>query len=313
MTYEGIEYQGRHEALICPELFGRVQKVLDSHQGAGARTRTHNHYLKGVLWCARCEHRFIVQRAVGNGGEYFYFFCRGRQEGLCDAPYPNVPAVEKAMLDHYATVSFPPEFRAAVRAGLDEALASDLGSTQAIRERLGARLATLDTKESNLLDLAAHGDLPKEKIREKLIAIRDERAGIRRDIQRLDAELAVGRQVFRLALDLLDQPRELCRQAGPALRKTMNETIFTKLKLYGAAVAADELAEPFDVIVPAGRTYERRTYQRKRPPVTVAFHEDVWADELTSTDLLELALGGMGSSEPVMVGAAGFEPAALRL
>ena len=316
VAYEGIEYQGRHEALITPELFERVQKVLDSHQGAGTRTRTHNHYLKGVLWCARCDHRFIVQRAVGNGGEYFYFFCRGRQEGLCNAPYLNVPTVEEAVLDHYATVSFSDEFRAAVRAKLDEALASDLGSTQAVRERLDARLDALDTKESNLLDLAADGDLSKEKIKEKLIAIRDERAGIRRDIQRLDAELATGRAVFAVALDLLDQPKELYRQAGPALRKTMNETIFTKLKLDGATVAADELAEPFDVIVPAGRAYGRRTYQRKRPPMLVsgvAFHEGVSADNLTSTDLLELALGGMGSSRPVMVGATGFEPVATRL
>ena len=303
VEYEGIEYPGRHEALISPELFERVQRVLDSHQGAGTRTRTHNHYLKGVLWCARCDHRFIVQRAKGNGGEYFYFFCRGRQEGLCDAPYLNVQAVEQAVLDHYTTVEFSDEFKAAVRARLDEALATDLGSTQAVRERLGARLATLDTRESNLLDLAADGDLPKEKIKEKLIAIRDERAGIRRDTLRLDAELESGRQVFMLALDLLDQPKELYRQAGPALRKTMNQTIFTKLKLDGAAVAVDELAEPFDVIVPAGRVYERRTYQRKRPPVAsgVVFHEGVSADELTSTDLLKLALGGTGSSKPVMV------------
>jgi site-specific DNA recombinase len=311
VEYEGIEYPGRHEALILPELFDRVQKVLDSHSGAGTRTRTHNHYLKGVLWCARCEHRFIVQRASGNGGEYFYFFCRGRQEGLCDAPYLNVPAVEEAVLDHYATVSFSSEFKAAVQARLDEALSADLGSTQAVRERLGVRLASLDTKESNLLDLAADGDLPKEKIKEKLIAIRDERASIRRDIQRLDAELEVGRQVFTLALDLLDQPRELYRQAGPLLRKTMNETIFTKLKLDGAAVAADELAEPFDVIVPAGRAYERRTYQRKRPPSPfsgVAFHEGVSTDDLTATDLLELALGGIGSSKSVMVELRGFEP-----
>jgi hypothetical protein len=117
--------------------------------------------------------------------------------------------------------------------------------------------------------------------------------------------------VFGLALDLLDKPRKLYRQAGPALRKTMNETIFTKLKLDGAVVAANELAEPFDVIVPAGRAYERRTYQRKRPPALVsgvAFHEGASADVLTSTDLLELALGGMGSSKPVMVGRTGFEP-----
>ena len=150
----------------------------------------------------------------------------------------------------------------------------------------------------------------KEKIKEKLIAIRDERASIRRDIQRLDAELETGRQVFMLALDLLDKPQELYRQAGPVLRKVMNETIFTKLKLNGVTVAADELAEPFDVIVPAGRIYERRSYQRKRPPVAsgVVFHEGVSADDLTSTDLLELALGGTGSSKLVMVGDTGIEP-----
>jgi site-specific DNA recombinase len=92
-----------------------------------------------------------------------------------------VHAVEQAVLDHYATVEFSAEFKAAVRARLDEALAEDLGSTQAVRERLGARLSALDTRESNLLDLAADGEIPKEKIKEKLIAIRDERAGIRRD------------------------------------------------------------------------------------------------------------------------------------
>jgi hypothetical protein len=41
--------------------------------------------------------------------------------------------------------------------------------------------------------------------------------------------------------------------AGPALRKTMNQTIFTKLMLDGAVVMSDKLAEPFDVFVPAGR------------------------------------------------------------
>jgi len=73
----------------------------------------------------------------------------------------------------------------------------------------------------------------------------------------------------------------------------LNRTIFTKLKIDGRKVTADELAEPFDVIVPAGRAYARQPYQRKRPPVAVsvvAFHEGVPADDLTSTDLLELAL-----------------------
>ena len=191
-----------------------------------------------------------------------------------------------------------------MRSQLDEALAHDLGSTQAVRDRLDARLAAVDTKEDNLLDLAADGELPMEKIKERLITIRDERASIRRDIERLDAELETGRQVFMLALDLLDSPQELYRQAGPDLRRTMNQTIFTKLRLDMGIVTADEMAEPFNVIVPAGRAYATTTYQRKRPPVAlsgVAFHEGVLADELASTDLLSLALGGLGSNKDLMV------------
>jgi site-specific DNA recombinase len=132
--------------------------------------------------------------------------------------------------------------------------------------RLVIQLGALDTKESNLLDLAADGDLPKEKIREKLIAIRDERASIRRDIEQLEAELDTGRAVFLLALDLLERPQELYREASPALRKMMNQTIFTKLMLDGTTVAGDELAEPSDMLVKAGRAYGRtNVYYRKRP------------------------------------------------
>jgi site-specific DNA recombinase len=311
VEYEGIEYPGRHEALITQELFDQVQRVLDSHSGTGTRTRTHNHYLKGTVWCARCGHRFVVSRANGNGGVYFYLLCRGRQEKLCDMPYLNLAAVEQEVLDHYATVMFSDDFKAAVRAKLDEALAYDLGSSQGVRDRLDGRLETLDTKESNLLDLAADGELPKEKIKEKLIAIRNERASIRRDLARLDADLAAGREVFELALELLERPQELYRQASPALRKTMNQTIFTKLMLDGATVTSDELAEPFDAIAAAGRNFDAPTYYRKRAPVLVSrvvFHEGVLADELTETDLLELALGGVGSSKPVMVGDTGIEP-----
>ena len=86
ITYEGVEYQGRHEPLVTPDLFDRVQRILDSHSGAGTRYRTHNHYLKGLLYCGRCKYRLVVMRAQGNGGEYFYFFCRGRQQGCCDLP-----------------------------------------------------------------------------------------------------------------------------------------------------------------------------------------------------------------------------------
>jgi hypothetical protein len=60
VTYKGVQYPGRHQPLICPAVFERVQAVLDAHNTAGERHRTHHHYLKGSvlrpLWSAAEHH-----------------------------------------------------------------------------------------------------------------------------------------------------------------------------------------------------------------------------------------------------------------
>jgi site-specific DNA recombinase len=48
ITYDGIEYPGRHEPLIDLELFEKVQKVLYAERNAGTRERVHDHYLKDL-------------------------------------------------------------------------------------------------------------------------------------------------------------------------------------------------------------------------------------------------------------------------
>lgn len=90
IIYKGIEYQGRHQPITSEELFDRVQRILDAHSGSGTRERQHLHYLKGVVWCGRCKHRYTIMPGRGNGGEYFYFMCRGRQQKVCDQPYVPV-------------------------------------------------------------------------------------------------------------------------------------------------------------------------------------------------------------------------------
>ncbi len=62
VTYRGQEYRGRHEPLIDPETFERVQQMLEARRAGGVRERTHNHYLKGTVWCHRCESRLMIMR-----------------------------------------------------------------------------------------------------------------------------------------------------------------------------------------------------------------------------------------------------------
>ncbi len=114
VTYQGVDYAGRHEPLITRELFERVQTVLDTHRAAGERQRTHRHYLKGTLWCGRChdrggDTRMLLQRTVGrHGGEYWYFFCAGRQRGTCDSPPSRWSAWSRSSSVTTPRSSYPP-------------------------------------------------------------------------------------------------------------------------------------------------------------------------------------------------------------
>jgi len=112
VTYRGQEYLGRHEPLITPAVFDRVQEVLHERRAGGQRERNHHHYLKGVVWCHRCKRRLIIMRGKSRTGElYFYYFCRGRSDRTCDLPYLPVHRVETAVLDNYATVTLPADLR----------------------------------------------------------------------------------------------------------------------------------------------------------------------------------------------------------
>ena len=94
MEFKRIEYNGRHEHLVSPELFAQVQVVLDSHR-AGEKQRVHTHFLKGSVFCAHCGSRLCIQKAK----DYFYLFCLGRHQKRsdCTTPYLQLDSMEAAV------------------------------------------------------------------------------------------------------------------------------------------------------------------------------------------------------------------------
>ena len=327
VSYQGVEYVGRHPALISDELFDRVQRVAEGQQGAGIRQRKHYHHLKGTVWCARCSSRFIVQRAVGrHGGEYYYFFCKGRQDGICDHPFIPVEVMEDAVIEHYgAAVWLPQDFRGEVRLLLEETASQELSLSNELREQLASRLKALDNKESYLLDLAAEEGWPKERLREKITAIRVERKDTERSLSEAGKQLETGRRIFTRALDLLDNPKRLYETADDLTRSVLNKVFFTRLKIDGKKVVSHEAKEPFSALEGAYRLQSRRSYRRAgagsaqtATPVSAAdylliakrpaLQAEDGAPELSLTDLLALAFGAKGSSKTVMVELRGLEP-----
>jgi site-specific DNA recombinase len=302
VTYDDQEYPGRHEALITEETYESVQRVLALRGGGGIRERRHHHWLKGLLWCHRCGHRMLIAKGKGNGGIYFYFFCRGRQRHLCDLPYLSVAKVEAAVDKHLGTVRLRDSFQATIRRQLDDALLAEQGAMSQLKRRLSGRLDQLDTKEDGLLDLLDDPEWPREKIKKKLAAIERERAKIQAQLTDTTSTLAEGQQFFALALDLLADPQGFYRRGSDAVKRAVTKVIFTKLHVDAEDIAGHDLTDGMQGLVEAGASPSPNDKSGPFPKEGAAL------ERLTDADLLRVVLADHGSSKAALVGDTGIEP-----
>ncbi|QLY34925.1 recombinase zinc beta ribbon domain-containing protein [Nocardia huaxiensis] len=248
VTYKGEEIPGRHQPLIDEETFNRVQRVLDEHGVAGERRRVHHHYLKGSLFCGRCRtdailRRMIIQRTPGrHGGDYWYFFCIGNQKNAgCHSPHLNADRVEEAVVEHYKTIAFSPEFISAMQLALDQMLAENEMAQRLYRKQLQDQLKDLETKETNLIELAADGELPQAKIRSRLTEIKREREKLEADLVDVRLDLSASAKYLTTCLELLRDPHRLYKAASDKTRRRLNQAIFKRLYVFEEKITGHEL------------------------------------------------------------------------
>ena len=107
-TWAGVEYDGSHEPLVSIETFAAVQAIMQSRRQVGDKPQKHPHYLKGTVFCSKCESRMLFSRNKGrHGGVYDYFVCMNRHAYTkgCDLPYASVDAIEQAVAEYYGTIT----------------------------------------------------------------------------------------------------------------------------------------------------------------------------------------------------------------
>ncbi|GAA2038917.1 recombinase family protein [Nocardiopsis rhodophaea] len=320
VTYRGEEYPGRHEPLISLDLFDRVQDIIESRAAAQEKRRVHNHYLKGSLKCGTCRRvgvtqRMIMQQTVNRTGNvYLYFFCRGRQNGTCDAPHIHVGRLEEAVERHYATIRFRPAFVNEMRAHLDETVGEEQLAATLLKQQLTAELKSLDDQEENLLDLAADGTLPQAKIKARLRKIEQRRASIGERLGRTNEDLSQAARLIEVCLKLLENPQELYLRCDDQQRRMLNQAIFHALYVEEDRIGSHDLKEPFDRLhalasVPSPVFGEQAQNDRRSLPQA--------GKGPTSLNSIEVLLGvnrlGTGSSKTSVAPATGLEPVTCRL
>jgi site-specific DNA recombinase len=311
VEYQGTTYPGRHEALISQPLFDRVQDVLDLRSARGTRDRVHQHHLKGMLFCSRCDRagrqaRLIYTQAAGRGGTYAYFFCRGRQPGTCDMPYLPAERVVAAVAREYQRLALPVDFAASLRGMLRDTMADDGATKRLAREQLAAELQRVHAAEERLIDLAADGTLTGPAVRSRLTRLQQDQARLHDELAQTDTSLEAGARLLEDALNLLDKPCMLYQACDNSGKRLLTQTFYERLYVDqdgDTDVTKTVYQPPFDEIQGARRGWDNDLHKALQ-----ATKQPQKASRRTKTDLPEPHFQVLGSNKAVMVELRGVEP-----
>jgi site-specific DNA recombinase len=315
VTYQGVQYEGRHKPLISRPLFDRVQEVLAAHDQAGERKRVHHHYLKGSLRCNECESRMVVTFSRGKQGDrYPYFFCAGRHRGSgCKQLYVPIDVVEREVERIYRDRELPPDLAADLRAALRRDLASLAADHEGEAKRQRSRLDRLNSERTALLQAHYAGAVPLDQLKAEQDRIAHEKGQAEHALSIAESQFFDVEEAVMLAVELLADCRRLYREASPQRRRDLNQVFFQHFLVDGRTVADGEWSDALGVLMdhPTVRAYRRRRrgslpanhWTRRYGGLAPAERPDWWPERSPAA-----VFAGQGSNKDYLAGERGFEP-----
>ena len=233
VTYQGVQYPGKHQPLIDDATWQRVQTVLNQHRH-GERQRIHNHHLKTTIRCGQCGGRLIIHNAKARNGQiYPYFVCSYRQRHRTECSFKAVliDEVDARIADLYHHIHITPEDRHAIekylRLELDHIYARQHTHTQ----KLTTQARKLKTQQAKLLEAHYADAIPLNLLKTEQARLTRELDHITRELATLTADRERVEQHLTEALTLLEHCHHLYTHPNtpPSLKKLLNTIFFTKI------------------------------------------------------------------------------------
>jgi site-specific DNA recombinase len=165
ISYQGIHYEGKHQALIEPDVCLANQAILAAHNHTGEKDRTHNHYLRSTIYCSDCGARLIFSRNRGKSGDYYdYYFCvkKKTKTNNCRRRAMRLERIEDGIASFYHQFRVQPEYAEQIRAAVRAELTAQ--QTEAARrlERATSRKQRVQDEREKLLQAHYAGAVPQD-------------------------------------------------------------------------------------------------------------------------------------------------------
>jgi site-specific DNA recombinase len=261
VSYQGIHYEGKHPALVEPDVWLAVQNVLAAHANRGERDHKHPHYLRSTIYCSACGGRLVYSENTGNGGTYKYYFCvkRKTKTNNCTRPAVRVERIEDGIADFYRQFQVKPEYAEQIRQGVRAELATQQQDAERSLKRALARKQQVKDERQKLLQAHYTGAIPADLLASEMKRFTRELADADAEIQAAKATNADVEATLALALNAAAHCEVAYLSAPDAMRRQINQGFFERLLIGDdGSVERAELTEPFRLLLEGARalTYE---------------------------------------------------------
>jgi site-specific DNA recombinase len=306
VTYNGVQYPGKHEPLVDPDTWQRVQDILSSKK-QGEKQREHHHYLKGTIWCGHCGSRLCVTYSRGKlGVVYPYYFCVGRQQRrtTCMLKYRPLAEIEEQIEDHYRLVQLRAEGLEATGRAIVAEYGERLRRVESDQHRQAKRVQQLEAERTKLLHAHYAGAVPLDLLKEEQERIGKELESLQMAASAGNVKLEGIRETVEKAVAWATDCQHAYLKSSPQGRRLMNQAFFKRVWVTEDGVVDWEYNSPFDQLMA----------RHGKPSQLPAFLDGRASQTAEPTDYQRSSgwqsgvLSLVGSKENPLAEGVGFEP-----
>jgi DNA invertase Pin-like site-specific DNA recombinase len=170
------EVQATWEPVLDDATWRKVRSMLDGRRQVKGGERRKFLLTSGLARCGWCDCALVAQWRRYSARRHAYYLCPGKDRGGCMRIGIIADPFEEYVVNFALHFVVSPEQVAKRAAQQDEADAEERTLRQAI--------AHLEVRESNLLDLAEHGEIDRVTFRQRVEPVRQELKRKRRELDR---------------------------------------------------------------------------------------------------------------------------------
>ena len=234
VTYNGVEYKGKHEPIIDEATWDKVGEVMKSRTN-GERLRTHDHYLKSSVYCGQCGARLMITNAKSrSGARYPYFICSARHKKRNDCTQRAVlmDVVEAKIEEFYNKVTFSRPFRAIIEPWFASQIATLEEEARVETDRLKQQKDKLEREQRKLLQAYQADAIPLDVLKEDQDRIRKSLSAVTSEMKAYQTECAANSSNLNNLFELLEDCGKTYGIASERQRRSFNQALFEKIRIH---------------------------------------------------------------------------------